>query len=78
MMIRTEALQPEYGRLFLGPDPAVVPKPIDEANRCNLGHVTPKPLQKALYVGFSQTGQPLQVVWCDMKLQCLLLNMNSS
>jgi hypothetical protein len=29
-------------------------------------------------VGFSQIGQPLQVVWRDMKLQCLLLNMNSS
>jgi hypothetical protein len=33
----------------------------------------PKTLQKALYVGFSQIGRPLQVVWRDMKLQCLLL-----
>ena len=56
-------LTPEYGRFFLGPNAAVVPKPTDEANRCNLRHVTPKTLQKALYVGFSQTGQPLQVVY---------------
>ena len=38
---------------FLGPNPAVVPKPTDEVNRCILRHVTPKTLQKALYVGFS-------------------------
>ena len=38
------------------------PQAHHEANRCNLGHVTPKTLQKALYVGFSQTGRPLQVV----------------
>ena len=43
---------PEYGRHFLGPNPAVVPKPTDEANRCNLRHVTPKTPQKALYVEF--------------------------
>src|ERR1035438_708029 len=48
---------------FLGPNPAVVPKPTDVANRCNLRHVTPKTLQKALYVGFSQISRPLQVVW---------------
>ena len=48
--------------LFLGPNPAAVPKPTDEANRCNLRHVVPKTLQKALYVGFSQIDQPLQVV----------------
>jgi hypothetical protein len=42
---------PESGRFFLGPNRAVVPKPTDEANRCNPGHVTPKTLQKALYVG---------------------------
>ena len=48
--------------LFLGPNPAAVPKPTDEANRCNLRHVAPKTLQKALYVGFSQIGRPLQVV----------------
>src|ERR1035438_7050934 len=47
---------------FLGPNPAVVPKPTNEANRCNLRHVTPKTLQKALYMGFSQTRWPLQVV----------------
>ena len=34
-----------------------------QANRCNLRHVAPKPLQKALYLGFSQIGQLLQVVW---------------
>jgi hypothetical protein len=38
------------------------PEPTGEANRCNLGHVTPKTLQTALYVGFSQIGRPLQVV----------------
>jgi hypothetical protein len=43
----------EYGRFFLGPNPAVVPKPTNEANHCNLWHVAPKTLQKALYVGFS-------------------------
>jgi hypothetical protein len=32
----------KYGRLFLGPNRAVVPKPIGEANRCNPGRVTPK------------------------------------
>ena len=45
-----------------GPNRAVVLKPIGEANRCNLRHVTPKTPQKALYVGFSQIGRPLQVV----------------
>ena len=30
---------------------------------CNLRHVTPKTLQKALYVGFSESAQPLQVVY---------------
>ena len=49
------------------------PEAHHEPNRCRLGHVTPKTLQKALYVGLSQTGRPLQVVWRDMKLQCLLL-----
>src|ERR1017187_7701032 len=39
------------------------PEPTDEANRCNLRHVTPKTLQKALYVGCSESGRPLQVVW---------------
>ena len=38
------------------------PKPIGEANGCDLGHLTPKTLQKALYVGLSQISQPLQVV----------------
>jgi hypothetical protein len=32
------------------------------ANHCNLRHVTPKTLQKALYVGYGQIGRPLQVV----------------
>ena len=66
-------VMPEFGRFFPGATRAVVQKPTDEANRCNLGHVAPKTLQKALYVGFSQIGRPLQVVWRDMKLQCLLL-----
>jgi hypothetical protein len=49
-------------RFFLGANRSVVPKPIDEANRCNLRHVAPRTLQKALYVGFSQIGRPLRVV----------------
>src|ERR1019366_3735802 len=52
----------ESGRFFRGANRAVLPEPIDEANRCNLRHVTPKTLQKALYVGFSQIGRPPQVV----------------
>jgi hypothetical protein len=39
------------------------PKPTHEANRYNLGHLKPRTLQKTLYVGSSQIGQPLQVVW---------------
>jgi len=54
---------PEYGRFFLGPSRAVVPKPTDEADRCNLGHLTPKALQKALYVGLCESGRPLQVAY---------------
>jgi hypothetical protein len=46
----------------MGPNGAVVPKPTDEANRCILGHGTPKTRQKALYVGFPQISRPLQVV----------------
>jgi hypothetical protein len=52
----------EYGTFFLGPDPAIVPKPINTANRCNLRHVTPKTLQKALYVVFFGSSRLLQVV----------------
>src|ERR1035437_2213655 len=52
----------ESGRLFRGANRAVLPETTDEANRCNLRHVTPKTLQKALYVGFSESGRPLQVV----------------
>src|ERR1035437_1322830 len=48
---------------FFNPNRAVAPKPTDEANRYNLGHLTPKTFQKALYVGLSQIGQPLQVVY---------------
>ena len=60
--MRTDTCTPEYGRFFLGPNRAGVPKPSDEANGCDLRHLTPKALQKALYVGLSQIGQPLQVV----------------
>src|ERR1035437_8440106 len=35
-------------------------EPTEAANRCNLRHITPKTLQEALYVGFSQIGRPLQ------------------
>ena len=37
-------LTPERGRFFLGANRAVTPKPTDEANGCNLGHLTPKTL----------------------------------
>jgi len=53
---------PESGRFFLGANRALRPEPREAANRCNLRHVTPKPLQKALYVGYAQIGRPLQVV----------------
>jgi hypothetical protein len=53
---------PRPVRHFLGPNPAVVPKPTDEANRCNLRHLAPKTRRKALYVGFSHIDRPLQVV----------------
>ena len=33
---------------------AVLLEPTDEANRYNLGHITPKTLHKALYVVFSK------------------------
>jgi hypothetical protein len=46
------------GGFFLGPNRAVLLEPTDEANGCNLRHVTPKTFQKALYVGFSQIGGP--------------------
>ena len=59
---QSSGVTPEYGRFFLGPNRAVVPKPSDEANRCNLRHVAPKALQKALYVGYLESGKPLQVV----------------
>src|ERR1039457_4816177 len=36
--------------------------PVDKPHTCNLRHVTPKTLQKALYMEFSQIGRPLQVV----------------
>jgi hypothetical protein len=54
--------EPNPGRLFLGANRVVLPEPTDAANRCNLRHVAPKTLHKALYVGFSQIGRPLQVV----------------
>src|ERR1039458_3918391 len=52
----------ESGRFFRDANRAVLPEPIDEANRCDLRHVTPKTLQKALYVGLSESGRPLPVV----------------
>src|ERR1017187_1731330 len=47
---------------FLGANRAVLPDSTEAVNRCNLRHVTPKTLQKALYLGFSQSGRRLQVV----------------
>ena len=49
-------------KFFFGANRAVVPNPTDKANRCNLRHVAPNTLQKALYVGFFGSGQPQQVV----------------
>ena len=60
--LRFGSLTPEYGRFFRGANRAVLPEPTGEANRGNLGHLTPKTLQKALYVGSSQIGRPPQVV----------------
>jgi hypothetical protein len=45
-------------RGFFTPNRTVVPKPTAEANRCNLRHVPPKTLQKALYVGSSKAVNP--------------------
>ena len=47
----------EMFRAYLqrGANRSVLPKPIDDANGCNLRRVTPKTLQKALYVGFSES-----------------------
>jgi hypothetical protein len=36
--------------------------PSSRTNRCNLRRAAPKTFQKALYVGFSRIGRPLQVV----------------
>jgi hypothetical protein len=52
-------------RFYRGANHAVIPEPTDEANRCKRGHLTPKVLQKALYVGFFGSGRLLQVVWRD-------------
>jgi len=49
---------------FFNPNRGVVPKLTDEANGYDLRHVTPKTLQKALYVGFFGGGQ---LSWCDQK-----------
>ena len=55
--------QPSPRQVLPAPNRAVAPKATDEANCCNLRHVTPKTLQKALYVGFSESGRPPQVVY---------------
>ena len=63
---------PESGRFYPGATRAVVPKPTDAANGCKLRHGAPKRLQKAQYVGFSESAQPLQVVyfgWPDFQSQ---------
>src|ERR1035438_4337773 len=56
-------VRPEPGRFFPGATRTVVPKPTDEAKFRNLRHVAPKTLQKALYVGCSESAQPLQVAY---------------
>jgi hypothetical protein len=37
--------------------------PVDKPHTCNLRHVTPKTLQKAQYVGCSESAQPQQVAY---------------
>src|ERR1035437_9827323 len=44
-----------------------------EPNRCNLEPLKPETPKIALYVVVAQGRLTLQVVWRDMKLQCLLL-----
>jgi len=53
---------PESSQVLPGSQSRRRPKPSDEANRCILRHVAPKALQKALYVGYLESGKPLQVV----------------
>ena len=62
VLVHFWSIWPMAFRFFLGPNRAVVPKSTDEANGCILRHVTPKTLQKALYVGSFESGQPQQVV----------------
>ena len=56
-------LRRNTGRFFLAPNRAVGPKPTGEGNCCILRHLPAKTLQKTLYVGFSMSRRPLQVVW---------------
>ena len=55
-------VMPEFGRFFPGATRAVVQKPTDEANGCKLRRIAPEMLQKAQYVGFLESSEPLQVV----------------
>ena len=54
---------PESGWFFPGATRAVVPKPTGEANGCKLRHGPPRTLQKAQYVGFSESAQPLPIAY---------------
>jgi hypothetical protein len=49
------------------------PKPTEEPNRCELKPGKPRASGKALFLVCPLARLPLYVVWCDMKLQCLLL-----
>jgi hypothetical protein len=68
MALALPAPHPDFGLWALGfglssrHSHARPPKPTAEANGCNLRHLTPKTLQKALYVGHSESVRPLQVV----------------
>jgi hypothetical protein len=47
--------------------------PVDKPHTCNLEPFKPETPRITLYLVVGQGGLTLQVVWRDMKLQCLLL-----
>ena len=60
--LKTPGLRRNTGKFFLAAIHTVAPKPTYKANCCDLRHLPPKTLQKALYVGSFQVRQPPQVV----------------
>src|ERR1035437_8921751 len=59
--------------LFSAPFASPVPNPVREPNRCNLAPFKPETPRITPYLVLAQGRLTLQVVWRDMKLQCLLL-----